>query len=418
MKKRSLSLGIVLIMSWILVARAGADAVYLKNGRVMTGRIVERTQDRIILRTGEGATEVRSTIFIDDILRIQGQEEYAKESGQAIQQLIKTEFLKKAAPQEPFYRRLSLPTDSGAADIRKMILEDRRAQANPIKEEVVSVGTVAEQPPAGTPSLSAPQGRASAESAGSIAGFVRLPAPVFQECKGNLLIFLMERQMKNDQEVFVAGLKVPYELIPAENILTPQVRYKLERISAGTYRVFAEWDVAPGAVEPIETENQVAFIGLWGKGDYAGSSSNVVLETDGYRDDVNFDCKTLIENDNSVGALQQLMDFKISDLYYRSTPGEDPRFFVRIKNNHTSSLVPIAFDVYVNDEKVWQEPMSFGPLQAQEEKEFDITSAYEEHKKIVEGREGAGALTSKSIKFRLVWTLDKDVSFEKTVFLF
>ncbi|HQP91923.1 MAG TPA: hypothetical protein PLU24_04540, partial [Candidatus Omnitrophota bacterium] len=121
---------LVYLLSSIFYLRSvSADAIYLKNGKVMQGRIVEKSEKYLVLRSGEGESAVDSTIFLEDILKIESTQDYSREENLISSQLEKSSVFKKATSEKPFYTKIKPIKDYGAQDIKDLIAQNRRLAA-------------------------------------------------------------------------------------------------------------------------------------------------------------------------------------------------------------------------------------------------------------------------------------------------
>ncbi len=382
-----------------------ADAVYLKNGKVMKGRIVEKTENYIVLRIGDGESAVDSTIFPEDILRIEAQEEYSKKESLITEQIEKTGIFKKAATEESLFSKFRPVGDYGASDIRSMVLQSR------------SISAAKSSGGAGTEEARPEVLAAVAKSgSGSLSGVIRLP----QDWKknGTLYVYLME---KSAGRGFVSTGDMIYEKIAPDNIVDRMVRYTISGVPSGEYSVFALWDISKPLVEERMLKGGKALINLGLKGDYVGASEGIIeLKPDAVLDNINFDCGLLLKEDRIANVSIFDLNVSILDIYYRRLANKNIQVLMSVKNSSRASTPPLNFYIFINDEYVMNRLMSFAPFSPGQEKELDLTPVYKAYveKVLKEGTDEKTMLKTKQLKIKVVWVLNADVSFEKTIFIF
>lgn len=403
MKRIALFLIIALAVFLYCSQLCWAAAVYLKNGRVMQGRIVEANEQFIVIETGQDENAVRTTIYFEDINKIEGEKAYLENIRLIPFNLFKTG-IKKPWEDQSFFVRFQPLAKGSLEHIKELLLEDKLAKSKAMAEKQV---LVPEEPLEEPVVVAHPL-----VGDGSISGTVTLPKVTAR--KGDLYVYLME-DLGGGQ--FFTGGNMYYQKIDTENITFWRIPYKIEHVPIGAYKVFAQWDIAAPAIqEKVSSKGKtLSYLGL--KGDYKGSTDNTItLALDEEKENVDFYCTTFVEADEFFFVLGKKPDFQILDLYYRRLPKEDGRFILRIKNNTYVSIDLLVFDVFINDMKVTDVPFELNELGPMEEKDFDITSTYEAYQELLEdaGVEGG---PKRLFKFKLVWPVTGEVLIEKTVFV-
>lgn len=374
----------VSVLSMVLSAArvAGADAVYLKNGRVMKGRIIEKNEQFLVLKSGEDESAVKTTIFLEDINRIETEEQYSKE-----------------APPIPF---LSGREPFSLQKPPEMALPQNISLATPQQYTFPAIGSGETQE-------------------GSISGFVGLPEN-FKEHNGDLYVYLMEDIGRGR---FASSPFMLYTRISASEIISRLVPYKMEHVPVATYKIFAQWDIAPPFIQELSEGQRRTLTSLGTQGDYEGSLADAfVLAAGEDKENVGISCTTFLQTSKAVAMESPKPDFQIEDLYYRKASLSEPEFFILIKNKGETAISWLAFDIFINDEKVSSGPMGLGSLKSGEEKEFDITLAYQSYQKIMKEKQANKEVPEelptegiKQVKFKIVWPQTQEVEFEKTLFM-
>ena len=389
---------VAVLMGILLICRAiFADAVYLKNGRVMRGKIVEKNEQFLVLRIGEGENSVRATIFLDDINRIESEEEYSQKTKLIPAELYKKEFEKPLViqPSMTFFDKSQLKTDE--AERIKALLEENKRLAT-----------------SGGSQITSPAHYQLNEGDGSISGFVKLP-DLLKRKKGDLYVYLMQDVGAGK---FSTASHMLYQKIDKNHINSTLMYYKIEHVSVGVYKVFAQWDTAVPFIEERNTELYKTLIGLGLKGDYWGSSQEEVrLAADENRQNVNFNCLEYLSTDRVVSVKGQRPDFQIVDLYYRKLSLQKVLFILVIKNMGQTTIPSLGLDLLINDEKVFSGPIELGPLRPREEKEFDITPTYEAYNNKLKQENKVPKEGIKMLKFKILWPATGEVEFEKVLFM-
>ncbi len=416
MKKILFFIIFVLVGGLLSGQLAHAAAVYLKNGTVMKGRIVARDQEKIVLKTGEGEAEAKVTIFLDDILRIESEEEYAAEVALIPFGLYQDNAGSKK-PWDDLAPFLGPGADkSGMEYIRELLAQDRRLSASKVdtdndKEKGVYQEDK-EEYGVRTEVFSPAQSRTK-KGDGSVSGIVKLPKIPKGE-KGNVYVYLME---KLQEGVFSAGSEMLFQKIDASKVVTDTIFYKIEHVPAGTYKVHAQWDVAYPPIQERRVRDGFTLDYLGFKGDYRGSTPETIsLSEDENKWGVNFSCKSPIESGVTLLIPEEKPLFEIMDLVYREVPPEPPKFILIVKNKSRSPIYHLLVDILVNEKKVTQMPMELGFFEGNKEREFDITEAYNVYKELI-GRENPDAVVGKAVTFKILWPTTEEVLFEKALFI-
>src|SRR5512135_2316580 len=213
-----------------------AEVVTLKNGRVMIGRIVEKNPRYLVLKRGEGDDAVKTTIFLEDISRIEGEEKSISvfgDSREAIRNLVEEDLLLRAqgntsaAGFESPAESQEPENTSGAAGY----------EASPASGGPENTSETHE-PPA-TPEESGTGG-------GEISGTVTLPYPSSLKpheagASGALYVYLTR---ENERGAQVLTVPVFSDRINADSIASLLVPYVIRHVPVGRYHVNAAWDVA------------------------------------------------------------------------------------------------------------------------------------------------------------------------------
>ena len=348
------------ITSCLIILSLGSlaygDAVYLKNGSVMKGRIVEKTEQFLVLKSSEGEDAVKTTIYLEDINRMETDEEYSNE----------TKFFPTALPRvsvsrpwdaqavfiKPAPMQLNINTDQ-AEYIKGIIKRSDRALSEPDAVGILSVSNV------------------TSIGDGSISGSVKLPEEI-SKYKAPLYVYLA----KDAGGSFVITPNLPYQKIEPDKITSSLVYYKVEHVGAGQYKVFADWDIAPPPIRKKTINGAEVLFGFGTKGDYFGSYEDVVkLDADENRDNVNIDCQVYVAKVFvDMSDVPKSTDFRIIDIYLKETPSKKTILVLRVKNTGEAAIISLALDVFINNEKIGQKPYVIGNLGLNKDSEFDITS--------------------------------------------
>lgn len=387
----------------VLSVDAHAAAVYLKNGRVIQGKIVEANEQFIVIESGKDENAVRTTVYFEDINKIEGEKAYLENVRLIPFNLFKTG-IKKPWEDRSSFAEFQAPVKGSFEHIKELLSEDKLAKSKAAAEREILVP----QEPLDEPvAIDRP-----VVGDGSISGTVTLPKIMAK--RGDLYVYLME-DLGGGQ--FYTGKTMHYQKIDKDSITFWRVSYKIEHVPIGAYKVFAQWDIAaPPIQEKVSSSGKVlSYLGL--KGDYKGSiDKTLILALDQEKENVDFYCTAYVEADEFFFVLGKKPDFQILDLYYRRLPKEDGIFILRIKNNTYVSIDLLVFDVFINDMKVTDVPFELNELGPLEEKEYDVTSTYEAYQGLL-GDEGVEAGPRRLLKFKFVWPVTGEVLIEKTVFV-
>lgn len=375
---RTLTLLIVsIIMAISLVSGAFADAVYLKNGKVMRGRIVEKTQTYLVLKTGEGEAAVKTTIYLEDINRMQSDEEYNE--------------TRKFIPTQIFKQESSMPWEDGVPFV---------VPAVPFELGVTKL-----------PSL--PGLDISGAGVGSISGFVELP-PNFKRYKGDLYVYLTRDTGGNRFSLTAAsGL---YQKIKGDDITASLVPFRIAGVPGGTYKIFAYWDVASPYVKKKQVLGREVLLGFGLKGDYMGvQSDKVTMTAENTEQTVELDCRQYLTEDRVKATGSEGELYQVKDIYYRKLAAQGVKVYLVLENFDDEELSLLLFDLVINNEKVPSGVLSLGPLRKGEEKEFDITGPYESY--LNEKRKEGIDPTISPLRFKVISRESGDVEIEKVLFI-
>ncbi len=394
MKKRALKLLQIFSFSFFCCQLAFAEAVYLKNGRVMVGRIVEKTQEYLVLKRGEGQEAILTTIYSDDINRIQSDEEYRKTEKFVPAQLYKREYAKpweEAATVVPVS-----PAGGGFAKyFKEQIQETEPPKPAPVKFPAL-------------PMLDSPQAEI-----GRISGYVNLP-PDFKKYSGKLYVYLMKDIGKGGFSL--SSGRMLYSEINKDAIQSSLIPYEIDNISVGTYKVFAYWDVSEPYIRKKTISGNEVLLGLGLKGDYMGVQlGETVISYDAPAKVVSLDCQIYISEDRLTGVRGAIEDYQVNDIYHRKQALGGTKVFLLIENFGREDIEYMNFVLFINDEKVPYGTIVVGPLKAGKEKEFDITPAYDSYVKQKE--ESGETVTGRPVRFKVVSTKSGYVEIEKTLFI-
>lgn len=387
---------IILLVFLGLCATAQAAVVYLKNGRVMTGKIVEKTEQYIILKAGEGENTVRTTIFIDDINRIESEEDYSQSS-----KFIPFELMKPGGVLEmPAPSGFQVSRNETESVVEKFLKENQRYEPGNFSPAQGFEG----------PGLR-PFVPGTTEAKGAISGIVRLP-DVIRKAKGDLYVYLMK---DTGSGKFMAMTPILYQKIDASAIIQRQISYTIGNVTAGTYKVFAQWDTAPPPIEEKTVAGGATLRNLGVKGDYTGLSPEVILGAGEEKYNVNFDCGNYLTSNRMTFVPGERSSVEIQDLIYRRLSPTMENFILVVKNEADIPTSPASFDVWINDEKVGSGVVTVPVLEPHQEKEVDMTAAYEQFRKTWSLKHPRMFLP-KVLKFKLSWLGREESEFEKTIF--
>ncbi|MGE5279688.1 MAG: hypothetical protein ACM3L6_02955 [Deltaproteobacteria bacterium] len=422
---------------FVLSQQAFAEAVYLKNGRIMVGRIVEKTPQYIVIKNGEGSEAVTATVFLDDVARVLDDAAYAQEMAN-VPYYLQKQPLPQASPL-PDSVPLQAPTEDQASRIFSLVQSSRALQGtagrraqdpfselssagpNPmtlrayaaylqmIEERKIELGKLLK---------AQKQGQGAAQGNGRIAGTVTLPAApqrvaVSGDASGGLYVYLLK---KLEDGRFVFPVPMLYAVVDAANLTLAQVRYEIGPVPEGRYKVFAEWDVAPPAVRE-EGRGEETFLNYLGaQGDYNGSYDKVLrVGPDEELKGIDFPCDSQAPFEEVFLGWLQPFDFEVSDIYYVRSAQEGPRIVLVVKNTGANPIDKATLDLAINDINMLF-PVEIKNIGAGEEKEFDISSFFRTHLEMTEGAHPERK--PRMVTFRLDDPLTKEVRFEKSLYIY
>lgn len=379
--------------------------VYLKNGRVMTGRIVARDQEKIELKTGTADAAVRTTIFLDDINRIESEDAYQEEIELIPFELLVSKTNKTPSGAFAFNTTEALKrfqnqknTSSDKVGPGKMLSEnDRLEESGPLPL---------------APNIVPPWVKDSVVT-GSISGIVRLPAGLIGKDKGDLYVYLMK---DTGNQTFVEIIPCLYQKIDKRAIKTYEVAYQINHVPKDTYRVFAIWDIAAPSVVEKKTSKGTVLRKLERKGDYVGSSDNsIFLRSNEDRHDVNIRGLSYVAQDAEILLSEgEKPNIAIYDIVYvRKALGEE-KFEFLLKNEAEIESGQLAFDILINGEQVSLMPLYVDSLHPDEERRVDLTWHIERYKEDYRNIHPDWRLPSR-LKIQIIWNETQEVVYEKTI---
>ncbi|MDD2866471.1 MAG: hypothetical protein PHO59_04010 [Candidatus Omnitrophica bacterium] len=403
---------------------AWSEVVVLKNGTVMRGKIVEKTPEYIVLRSGEAETATRATIFLEDINRITSEEEFEQETGYVPLSIFESKrTVVPVVEREPVF-----PSVSGGASkehIMAMVASEKEQGITPeagneewssSEPEAAGQGVFLKKfmerkphslKPAEEGAL-AEEGSAQRKGAGRISGFVTLPP--LEGISGDLYVYLLENTGSGN---YISASKMLFDKIDAAEIKGRRVAYSIEGVPAGTYKVFAQWDVARPSVKITTVGEKVSLAYLGAQGDYSGMTKNeLTMGINELRDGVNFPCTTFIETDKLTFDWGEKPLFRIMDIYYQRSYPDENKFYLVVRNPTPRQIEILPLDIYINDRKVFSFPWEFKDIPPNGEKEFDISQAYKGYVRIT------GGDTENRLKFTVYFANSKEKEFEKLIYVF
>jgi hypothetical protein len=431
---------LISIFGFLFSSDVFAEAVYLKNGSVMTGRVVEMTKRKIVLQTGEGGEAVKTTIYAEDINRVVSDEEYAQSVAQMPMDLKD----KLTASGVGMAAALTPATSSDPRErIRQMIEASREVALEKAVEQGGGEGVPDNEPPVSPEAMSVrggpevlaahsqmilerkkqlkamAEGKATpdAKGEGHIAGIVTLPGRPLDwgltgEAKGDLFVYLMKESAEG---IYVAPML--FDRIQADRILSTEVAFDIRDVPSGTYRVFADWDIAEPAVRVVEDEGHTILNYIGSRGDYAGSAADkVAVEGAGGAKDIMIACTQPLILDQvfqDPGVTRQIV---VTDIFFVRTASQEGRIVALIKN---AAAVPASKEILelIIDEERQMFPVEMLEMAPGETQPYDITSFYRDYAKRHFGEDGSKTIEPRSVRFRLADPLNKEVVFDKTVFV-
>jgi len=428
------------LFTFFLIGRlAFAEAVYLKNGSVMVGRIVERNPNFIVIKSGEGEASATATVYLEDISKIEEDEVYQQELKTVPFYLKKPQGTIEAPAPSPTTQRP--PAEDTASRILALIAGDRQADADRIIHEKDT-----DQLPKidGSPmTLKAyasylqmreerhrelraeiqarKKGLTPLLSKGRIAGVVTLPkmpqqVAVSAEASGGLYVYVLKEQADGR---FTFPVPMRYAVVNASNVTLAQVRYEITGVPPGQYKVFAQWDVAPPAIREEDRSGSGIFLNYLGaEGDYSGCFKTVIkVGPDEVVQNIDFSCAEKSAFNELFFSWLQPVEYEIKDIYYSRPRLDEPHIFLVFKNLGARQIDMITLDLFIDDTKMVF-PLELKNIPPGEEKEFDLSSFFVAHLKIVEGGTGPLQRKTRLVKFRIQNPITKEVEFEKAIYIF
>jgi hypothetical protein len=398
MKKKLIILA-VLLATWCSLAQAAV--VYLKNGKIMTGKIVEKNEQYLVLKIGEGESVVRTTIFNEDISRIESEETLSRENSFIPFELFRQqEFQAPLSPPDP---RVQYPAIGGSDDQQQYIhklLEESRWSNSDASAQISQKKNLSIFP-------------AATSGNSSIAGIIRLPE-LTDKAKGDLYVLLMK---ENTDQGFFVSPELPYIKMSAGAISSNFVDYDLQDLPEGRYKIMAQWDVALPHVEIGKIENHTVFRRLGTKGDYSGIGETVALGSDDHRFNVNIDCTILIKEKRVIFSEDARQPFEITDIAYKRLGRNMDTFILFVRNPGEIPTRPFNLKVKINGEALNTGTVFIQSLKIDEERAIDLTSCYQEYKQLLLDRDRDQPIP-KELKFVVTEERKEEVEFEKTIITF
>jgi hypothetical protein len=418
-----------------------AEAVYLKNGRVMIGRIVEKNQTYMVLKRGEGESAIKTTIFLEDIAKIESEQDFFSNIpitpaflGQGEQPSLLTATDIPAAAVSGHYDSRARIKDLVEANQALAAEEEAKKSLAITPEPSEEMKEVAENPlglkafhvveqmehkmhqglpvvtKTGLEPAAAPAGN------GDISGEVRVPEAATVPANGGtraLYVYLLREKANGE---FYFPVPMLYAIVPPAGVTRGKVSYAIKNIPAGRYKVAAEWDVADPMVQEQDAAGKMILNYLGSRGDYRGEYPSVVEIASGISAVyLNFDCLTLTQNNISFYDRQSQRSFQIKDIYLTSSSEGLLKFILVMENLGDQSLDPMVLDIFIDGAKSFF-PLEIGALGAHQEKQFDITEyinfSQRKKKKTDEPSASAG-LRAMTLEIRALGS--QEVLFEKTL---
>ncbi len=430
-----LVVGIVCFAFCVDAPGVRAEAVYLKNGRVMVGRIVEKNPDYIVLKTGEGPEAVTATIFLEDVAKVEEEETYAQELSAVPFYLKKPPGPAETSGPEPV--ALRPPTESIFSRIHSLVEGDKLMKAGepPFKKNIGEVSDIdvnpltlkayasymqmMEERKQGLQAMieARKHGEPLPQGNGRISGVVTLPdmpynVSVSAEASGGLYVYLLKEQ-SGGRYTFPAPML--YAIIDAVNVTLAQVRYEITGIPPGRYKVFAQWDVAPPAVREERGEADSFLNYLGAGGDYSGFCKDPIDVGKDVVKDIDLTCVDQSPFDEIFFNWLQPFEYEITDIYYTRPRQDDPHILLVIQNVGSQAIDVLGLDLFIEDMKMVF-PLELNNIGSGQEKEFDISSFFVTHLKMTEG--SGLARKARSVRFRVQNPITKEVEFEKNLYIY
>ncbi len=408
--------------------KAFADAVYLKNGTVMTGRIVEKTPEYIVLKTSEDEDAARVTVFLEDIYKVEEQGEFV-EKLRFIPYDLRRGFSERGFTAGSEAAGLLSKEEGNLAQIKSLLSQDRqyktelaekkakedlRAAQMKDKEGISGPRQEGKYTASGQLKGRAEQQRSKAPKTGDgiISGDVVLPDISYaKRMKGNLYIYLME-DLDNGQ--FIFNEDMPFVKVSYRGIVSRKVSYSIKHVPAGRYKVMAQWDVKYPFIKEKDTvsgKKSLSYLGA--KGDYSGECYEAVaLKPDEKREGVTFNCDRLIQEDQFSFGLDKRPSVDVKDIYYQKLPFQEGKIILFVENNTDDYISLAAFDILINDEKLLSLPFELNGMEPHSGKEFDITYIYRLYLGQGLGKPG------EPVTVKILWLASGEVALEKVVRVF
>jgi hypothetical protein len=396
---------ILLCMTVVCAMTAQAAVVYLKNGRVMTGRVVARDQEKIELKTGTGDAAVRTTIFLEDINRIETEDAYKEEIDLIPFELLSSKANESASGSFAFNTSVAL----------KRFPSQKNVSADEVGSgKMLSENDRLEEPgPLPLPADIVPPWVKDSVVSGSISGIVRLPSGLIGKDKGDLYVFLME---DIGHKTFVEIVPWLYQKIDKKAIRTHEVAYQINHVPKNTYKVFVVWDIAAPPVEEKKTSKGVVLRKVERKGDYVGSSDESILLRNN-ENRRNVDIKGLdyvAKNAEIFIPLGERPNIAIYDIVYARKNLNEEKFEFIIKNEGEGESGQLVFDILINGEQISLMPTYVDSLRPDEERHEDLTWHIERYKEDCMNVHPDWRLPNR-LKIQIIWNETQEVIYEKTI---
>jgi hypothetical protein len=421
---------------------AFAEAVYLKNGRVMTGRIVEKNQAFLVLQRGEGEGAVRTTIFLDDIAKMESEQDYVKSFPATPSFLSQAQMSSLLMGSGITPEALSGSCDSRER-IRSLVEESRLLAAeeatrlpqepqpvpdeekikmlmNPVAQKSILALTKMEKEKEDRLRAMLKEAGASAPprvGSGRISGLITVPEAGAVRTPGGtraLYVYLMAEKTKGS---FFFPVPMLYVIVTPQNVALGKASYAIKNIPPGRYKVVAEWDVDDPMIQEQAVNGKKILNYLGSRGDYMGEYSQPVDITDtSHIENLNFDCAVRMSTDISSLRMQPEAFFEIKDIYFTKPSADTSRFILVIRNTGSEPVDLLALDLSINGKKSMF-PLEIGPFGPLQEKQFDITEFIDFDRKMQEGFGEVPVAPNQPLTFvfQISVPLTEEVLFEKTI---
>lgn len=245
---------------------AYADAVYLKNGKVMTGKIVEKNDQFIVLKFGAGTDVARVTIFHEDVSKIESEKEYAQDVAMIPFALKRAE--RRFEIEGSLFKK-SAGTGS-AEGIRRLVEEDARVKSLPAEDSLAAwsagddsalIQPAQTRKPGSVFQPKAPEERAQKTSASAPAGKTQPPEATevedlyyrkfpLQEAE---FILVLKNGTDEDLASVLLSVEINGERFPENGVKVEDMKAREEREVdiASVYKAYAKWSAKThGTTEP------------------------------------------------------------------------------------------------------------------------------------------------------------------------